>query len=379
MIASPLPLAPAPLVPAEQIQVEFFESPLTPELWAAYEAATHSYGCTREFLEHFESPASATLALVRSTPAGHVRAAFLYQLLQGGVVRVLGRFFAPSAEHLGGFAAALFARHGGVTRIETDSIDALSEPRVLARPVLALREIKELRIPLPGSVEGYERMLHGSFLKRTQVRERRLAREHPSTRVVTLERDQISRALVADVVRLNRERRASKNGESVFDEHFEEGIYSVARAHGYATVVRDGDRVCAGVINVRCGADAFFWVNGHDNGYNKFSPGTLCLLASIRYCVARGVRTFHLLDGESDYKKEVGGRPARLASYVVLRSWAALKPRDVTKLFLKHSERAARSTIDVADAVGERVFKQRAPVKSFARDVVHRMRRIGRA
>lgn len=355
-------------------QVDFFGPPIGPERWDAYEEKEHSYACTRQFIEYFEDASDAVLARVGSA-AGEVETAFLYRC-EGGTARVLGRFFATSIASFAAFAGAVFARHPHVGRIETDVIDALPRPRAPGWRLLALREGVELRIALPGNVAEYERSLAPDFLKRTQYHERRLARRYPSTTITTVERAAIPRSWIADVVRLNRERNASKGAVSVFSPHYEEGIASVARAHGQVTVLRDGDRVFAGVINIRTGPDAYFWVIGHDSAFGKFSPGTLCLLASIRHCIVGGVRTFHLLQGESEYKRAVGGKPARLASYVVLRSWAALTMQDIQRLFLRHTVRLAREAVATADRLAERLpLVHKAPFASLAREVLRRMRR----
>jgi CelD/BcsL family acetyltransferase involved in cellulose biosynthesis len=347
---------------------------MTPELWEVYEQATHSYGCTREFIEYFEDPAGASIALVRPAPRGHVRAAFLFKMSQDRSVRVLGRFTAPPAEILGAYVDAVFARNRAMRRVDTGLIDALPDPGTLGRPVLAQHTATEMRISLPDSVEEYQLSLDKDFLKRTQRFEHRLSHACPSSRFVAVEREEIPRSWVADVVRLNHERMDSKRTQSVLDVHYEEGIFSVARAHGCLTALLDGDHVCAGVIAIRCGTDAFAWVVGHDNAYGSYRPGKLCQLASIRHCIARGVRTLHFLHGESRYKKELGGKPASLASYVVLRSWAALRPDEVTRLLWTRSEASARKLIDVADAIAARALDRKEPVKSFARDVARRVK-----
>jgi CelD/BcsL family acetyltransferase involved in cellulose biosynthesis len=347
--------------------VTFLGPPITPELWDIFERIQHSYGCTREFIQYFEDPSGATLAQVG--PAGEVRGAFLYRC-ERGTAYVLGRFFAAPTECLAAFARAVFARHPDVARIQTDIIDAIPGLRRLGQPALTLREGLELRIPLPATVEEYERSLEPSFLRRAQYHERRLARRYPATRITTVEGAAIPRSWIADVVRLNHERRASKGSVSVFTRRYEEGIASVARARGEVTVLRDGERVCAGVINVRTGPDAYFWVIGHDSAYGKFSPGTLCLLASIRHCIAEGVRTFHLLQGESEYKRAVGGKPARLASYVVLRSWAASSPGDFRRALVTYTGRSMRAVIRAADRIAARPLGRDAPFSTLARELM---------
>ena len=101
-------------------------------------------------------------------------------------------------------------------------------------------------------------------------------------------------------------------------------------------------------------------------------------MAAIRHYIDRGIRTFHLLHGESQYKRDLGGKRARLASYVVLRSWASLRPGDVATLGRKHLLRMARRSIERADRVAQRVLDGRTPLMSIARAVSQRARRLGR-
>src|SRR5512138_1021571 len=87
--------------------VQFFASPLTAELWDAYERATHSYACTRAFIEYFVGSAGAALALVCDQPT----VAFLYRVRPGGRAAVLGRYWTATPRSLGTFARAVFDRH----------------------------------------------------------------------------------------------------------------------------------------------------------------------------------------------------------------------------------------------------------------------------
>ena len=144
------------------------------------------------------------------------------------------------------------------------------------------------------------------------------------------------------------------------------------------TVLLDGERVCAGAVRIRCGTESFAWVLAHDDAYASFRPGKLCALASMRHLIGRGVRTHHLLHGDSPYKRELGGEPAPLASYLVLRSWAALRTGDVGRLALKRSALLGRRAVEAADAFAARVLKRHEPIKSLARDMVHRAQRLAR-
>lgn len=350
--------------------VELFEAPFTPELWASYEKVTRSYGCTREFTEHFERPVGATLAFVRSEGE---EAAFMYRIHAEGSARVLGRFTAPSAGALGAFADAVFARHPGVRIVRTGLVDALPDVRVIGRPALTVREDVELRIALPSSVAEYERRLGKRFLSRARYYERLLARERPAARLTVHERDEIPRALVAEVVRLNRERVAAKGARSVFDEGYEEGISRVARAHGLAVILRDEDRVCAGAIDIHCGSEAFSWVVGYDATYARYHPGRLCDLEAVRRAIERGIRTYHLLHGDSRHKRDLGGQPARLASYAILRSWSAARPADVGRTCGVHIARLARRLIARADRWMARGYG-RTPLKALARAIARPLR-----
>lgn len=366
----------APSGAAEPLDVQFLAGPLSAEQWAAYEAATPSYTCTRAFIEYFERPAHPTLALVRGA-SGDLRAAFLFDREDAASIRVLGRLYAPPAAAFHAFVEAVLARERSVTRIVTDLVDAL-DLRSLGRPALVLREGVELRVPLGGGLEEYHRSLSRDFLKRCRRLERKLAEALPAARFVRLEKAEVPRRWVAETVRLNRARMAAKSIRSVFDPHYEEGIFAVVREHGCVTVLLDGERVCAGDITICCGTEAFSWVLAHDDDYAAFRPGTLCGLASLRFLAESSVRTLHLLLGDSTHKREVGGKPAALASYLVLRSWTSLRPSDVLRLGRARSAILARRAVKAADLAAARVLKRPEPVKTFARHLVQEAQRLAR-
>lgn len=358
-------------------QVEFFEAPLEPELWERYERAARSYTCSRAFLEYFERPAGARLAVLRA-PGGDDRCAFLY-LCSGGSARVYGRYTAPSTAELATFCEAVFERHPEIGRVQVELVDALPDPGALGRPTLVVREVTEPRVALPASAAEYERTLGKTTLAQLRYLERRLAREHAGARFTTVEGAEIPRGWIADVIRLHRARMVAKNSRSTVDERYEEGIFRVAQAHGAVTVLLDEDRVRAGVIYVRAGAEVFGWVIGHDDAYAKYRPGKLCQLAAFRHCIARGARTYHFLMGESGYKRELGGEAAPIASYVVLRSWAALRPGDVARLGRKHLARAAGMALELGDRAAARLFPERtAPLKTLAHALAGRVRAVAR-
>lgn len=363
-------------LPSDPHRVELFEAPLAPELWDTYERVTRSYGCTREFIEYFERPAAPTLALVRLREGGEVQGAFVFTR-DGAAVRVHGRFSAPSGEALAAFAEAIFSRHREVRRIETGLVDALPGRGPVQRPILVVGDATEMRVSLPATLPEYERTLSKDFVSRCRHDERRLARELPSARFETREGAEIPPRWISEVVRLNRERMASRKGRSVFGPEYEEGISRVARRHGCVTVLHDGARIYAGVVDIRCGTDLFGWVIGHDDAYGRFGPGRLVQLAAVRHCIAAGYRTIHLLHGESNHKQVFGARVAPLAEYVVLRSWTSLLPRDVAATLRNDAVRLARRHVHRVDAFAQRVLGRRgAPVKSFLQSLVRTARRV---
>lgn len=363
---------------AGALRVELVSAPLSAEHWASYEAVNRSYTCTRAFIEYFERPSDPGLALVRDG-SNDVRAAFLFQYDGSASVRLLGRLFAPPPDAFRAFVEAVLARYPAANRVETDLLDAFAEPGVDGRPTLTVRKGVELRVPLGGAVEEYHRSLDPEFLRRSARHERKLFRSTPAARFSTLEDEGIPREWIAQIVQLNRARMSTKHTDSVFDAHYEEGIFTVARKHGCVTVLFDGERICAGAITIRCGPESFGWVLAHDEAYAGFRPGRLCALANMRHLAGRGVRTHHMLAGDSPYKRELGGRPVPLASYLVLRSWAALTPVEVGRLALARTALVARGAIAAADAVAARTLDRQGAVTSLARDVVHRGRWIARA
>ena len=362
---------------APGVEVEFFDPPLAPEQWGRYERAARSYTCSRAFLEYFDRPAAATLAIVRDH-AGGERSAFLYRRA-GASAHVYGRYTAPSGADLAAFCDALFGRHRELRRVQVDLVDALPDPRALGRPALVVRHVTERRVSLPGSVEEYERTLGKDTRAQLRYLERRLARDHPGARFATAEGDDVPRAWIAEVVRLHHARMASKSTRSTIDAAYEEGIYRVARAHGAVTALLDGDRVCGGVVYVLAGPEVFGWVIGHDDAYARYRPGKLCQVAAFRHCIARGARTYHFLMGDAGYKRELGGAPAEVASYAVLRSWASLRPGDVARVVARRLARDARRVVAQADRLAARLLPHRpAPLTTLARALAGRARAAAR-
>jgi CelD/BcsL family acetyltransferase involved in cellulose biosynthesis len=364
---------------AARLHVQLFDAPLSPELWETYEAATRSHACTRAFLEHFDRPAGATLALVRRRDTDEVVGAFLLDRDGAASVRLLDRYSAPSAETLGALVEAVLERFSDVTRVRTELLDALEEPRVLGRPVLELRKDDELRVALPETLLEYHRSLAKKFRNDCRYYERRVARELPAASITTVEGGDIPPGWIADVLRLHRERMVAMGTRSALDAHYEEGVVAVARRHGFVTVLRDGDRIYAGLVGVRRGPDAVAWVLGVDGAYARFSPGKLCMLAAIAHLVGRGVRTYRFLLGDALYKRQLGARPVALASYVVLRSWGALRREDVLRVGAKNASLAARRTLAAADALAARALHRHEPLRSFLRRAVRRAAPLLRA
>ena len=358
-------------------EVQFFDPPLAPELWERYERAARSYTCSRAFLEYFERPAAATLAIVRDRGGGE-QSAFLYRRT-GTSAHVYGRYTAPSAADLTAFCDALFAHDRELRRVQVDLVDALPDLGALGRPALVVRDVTERRVALPASVGEYERTLGRETLAQLRYLERRLARDHPAARFATAEGEEIPRAWIAEVVRLHHARMASKSTRSTIDGRYEEGIFRVARAHGAVTVLLDGDRVCGGVVYVLAGPEVFGWVIGHDDAYAKCRPGKLCQVAAFRHCIGRGARTYHFLMGEAGYKRELGGAPARVASYAVLRSWTSLRPGDVARVVQRRLAVVSRRAVARADRLAARLFPGRpAPLTTLARALAGRARAAAR-
>jgi CelD/BcsL family acetyltransferase involved in cellulose biosynthesis len=355
--------------PADSLRVELVQAPLTSDAWAAYEAATRSHACTRAFIEHFDRPARPELALVRSEPEGDPLAAFVFERDGAGSITMLDRYAAPPAAAFAAFVEAAFERYPDVARVRTELLDAFARPGPSGRPTLVLREEVELRVPLPERVEDYERSLETKFVRECRRYERRLARSAPGWVVETVEEKALPREWVADIVRLHRAHLAGKGIASAVDAHYEEGVFAVARRHGCATVLRDGDRIFAGVIHVRRGSEGIAWVLGVDDAYAAFSPGKLVMLAGIRHLVDHGAGVCRFLLGDALYKRQLGGRPVILASYLVLRSWRALRVEDAARVARKHTSLLARRAVGAADSVASRALNRPEPVLLVLRAV----------
>lgn len=263
----------------------------------------------------------------------------------GNRVDVLNDVFKVEANDIDIFCDCLFDRY--------KSISAISFKRVqvglcrLARPHKAYVTLEDFVIDLPSSIQAYLNMLGSKTRKTIRHRLRQLERGYPSYSFAIVNREDVTDSTIAEIIRFQRIRMASKHKTSLINRDYEARIVKLARHCGLVGIARIDGRFAAGAIVYEVGSNYFAHVISHDPQYDSVSLGRLCMFFMISECIARGGRTFHMLWGESGYKYESRGVRRDLVSLTVFRSWRhmVLNPRTWLKNWVKYIRRKAKHRV----------------------------------
>jgi len=138
--------------------------------------------------------------------------------------------------------------------------------------------------------------------------------------IKTFEKENISEAIVNKIVEMNHLRIKEKNTASDIDSNYRKSIIDFVKYYGFVSVLEIEGKIVAGVILYLIGNQYFLETISHDPEYNKFSVGHVCLYLTILNCIDKNGQDFHLLWGESRYKRSFLGEKVPLFSLTIFRS-----------------------------------------------------------
>jgi len=289
--------------------------------------------------------------------AGETTAVFLFRVA-GNRVQVLNEVIRLDGDEIASFSRYAFATYPQVSAIQFKAV-CLGDLR-LPFPFQRYNHVEDIVLDLPKSPDCYFEML-GKGTKRNFKRHlRHLDERVPSWRYRVLEREQIDRATVDTVIRMNHQRMAGKHKQSDIDCAEAERIWRLARECGLVGVIEIDGRICAGTIAFRSGANYFLNVLAHDPKYDEYWLGILCCYKTICEAIARRGAEFHFLWGEYDYKYMLLGVKRDLDNLIVWRSrlHQVLNPRASAGAVLRGGARGLRRWLHTAsrsDGIGARI------------------------
>jgi hypothetical protein len=179
---------------------------------------------------------------------------------------------------------------------------------------------EDIVVTLPPTEHDYLTQLGKATRKNLQRHRNRLNRDHPGLRVQVRAGQDIQESDIRRIVEFNRARMSGKHKACGFHEQEVRRLIDLSRTHGMLLTVSIGDRLCAGAICHRVGANYFMEISAHDPAYDGYRMGTLCCYLAICEAIARGGREMHLLWGRDAYKFLLLGQPRELDNVLVYRS-----------------------------------------------------------
>jgi hypothetical protein len=245
----------------------------------------------------YDSLDKASTYVVRKR--GEIVSVFLFRH-EGRRVKVLNEFLKTGEEELNRFAHHIFSTFKSIDAIDFGPTH--TTPAKLAFPCHRVDCNEDIVVSLPGRTEDYLASLGRSTRQNINHYEKKLKREFPTLSTVVHENENINEHQFRSVIKLNRERMASKSKSHGCDEQEERRLYTLAKTAGLLMVLSIDGKICAGAICCRAGSNFFLYVIAHDSDFNQFGLGTYCCYRVISECISRGGKEFHFLWGREQYK-----------------------------------------------------------------------------
>ena len=233
-------------------------------------------------------------------------------------ILVLNELLEVPPEEVRRFADYIFGRFAQAQVISFPAIHTTIDG--LPYPCQLYNEKEDYVIALPSTEQEYT----GSLGKHTRHNLRRyssrLADSHPSFSHRFYENEDIAEQYFRDIVALSRKRMDQKKKTFGIGEEMLEGFLRLSKTCGLMNVALIDNRVCAGSICFRSGAEYFGIVNAFDPEYDNFFLGIICYYQTICECILRGATRFHMAWDRYDYKSRLLGVRQDFDRLVIYRS-----------------------------------------------------------
>lgn len=175
-------------------------------------------------------------------------------------------------------------------------------------------------INLPTSKDEYFSKFSFNQRDHTKRSIRKIERTFKYYSINTFEKEEISIDLIYNIIEMNHLRMEEKKIISDIDESYTKSIIQFVKNFGYVSVLEIEGKIVAGVILYLIGNKFFLETISHDPSYNQYSVGHICLYLTILNCIDIKGKEFHLLWGDSRYKRSFLGDKFPLYSVTIFRS-----------------------------------------------------------
>lgn len=237
---------------------------------------------------------------------------------EGRRIRVMNEVVSFEPDEISDFADYIFSAYKSVQLIDFHAVHTSIER--MPYPFQSYDCLEDITLDLPATENEYLSHLGKNTRRNLKRYRERLYKDHPSFEFQVYEKEQIKDEFIHAIVRLNKERMAEKNKESIIDDPETTRIIRMVRAYGMVGVARIDNVICAGTISYRVGNNYFLSVLAHSPEYDPYWIGILCCYKTIRECIERGGKEFHFLWGRYDYKFTLLAKLRELNHITIYRS-----------------------------------------------------------
>jgi len=343
----------------------------SPANWHLHDKLQSSVYCLSSYLKLFEGALNTSIAQVWKRIGEDFELIESYPFrVNGRRAKILGKLFKIESSAFVLVAQAIFNNLPSIHLIQTDLVPrSFAVGLSLPFPQIVGFEAADTVAQLGSHLEDYHSSLRKEHLKKIKYYVRRYFRDFVDANVQILQRDDISQDIVHQVVELNRARMQVKGAQSGIDAAYEDRIFRIARESGLVILLKNGEKISAGSVIMCTSQDAYLWVIAHKEEFHKYSPGIVCLYLGVEFLISMGIRRYHFLWGDSEYKEQLGGEKITLNSYLILRSRLAIRfgLGDICAYEMRRLRTRVRRLLKPVDGALERLFGSRALIAKFFR------------
>lgn len=249
--------------------------------------------------------------------------------IKGATAQILNKVIEIEPAAAERVSAAIFRAHPAVRRIRAE---VKFPPSELRRPVRQLLPADDFVVSLPATQGDYEAMLGSTTRKHLRQYGNGLRRRYPDFELRTVERDEISKALVDQVIAWHLQRMRAKGVVSLWETQPEgsDRLWRLLQVHGSALCGYVEERCVAAQLLLFVGRDCWVHTVGFDSAYEDVHLGLLMTSYSIAEAIRRDCARIHLTWGTDIYKRRLGAAPVPAWRVSIYRSrlWKVMYGRE---------------------------------------------------
>jgi hypothetical protein len=228
----------------------------------------------------------------------------IFYVISGKELTISNEHFEIDEPHLQYLVEFFFSTYPKLHTIHINNVKS-TLGNISSYPYKVWEISQDNAVELPETMAEYRKRLGKRTKANLSNYTNKLRREFPDFAFITATGKEIDPKAVKKIITLNRSRMRSKKAFSAIDRSREKKIIQFAERYGIVGTITLNNRIAAGTICYIVGGHCYADVIAHDQTYNKYSIGRVCIYLLIEALIERGVGYFHMGSGEDDYKNKM--------------------------------------------------------------------------